>query len=73
MLGLMGGDVVGMSLGPEVTGAVHAGLKVLAIAVVSNLAAGLSPESLNHEEVLEVVGEAVARLGRVTEALFDRW
>ena len=73
MLGMIGGDVVGMSLGPEVTGAVHAGLKVVAISIVSNLAAGLSSESLNHEEVLEVVGEAVARLGRVIEALLGRW
>mgnify|MGYP006066154629 CR=1 FL=1 len=73
MLGMLGGDVVGMSLGPEVTGACHAGLKVVAISVVSNLAAGLASETLTHEEVLEVVGEAVSALATVLEALIQRW
>lgn len=73
MLGMLGGDVVGMSLGPEVTGAAHAGLKVVAISIVSNLAAGLSADALNHEEVLEVVGEAVSALARVIESLVARW
>jgi len=63
MLGMVGADVVGMSLVPDVLGAVHAGLRVGAIAVVSNLAAGLSPEALTHEDVQRVVGGAAARLG----------
>ncbi len=73
MLGMLGGDVVGMSLGPEVTGAAHAGLKVVAISVVSNLAAGLATETLTHEEVLSVVGEAVSGLARAIEGLIQRW
>ncbi|MFT5683639.1 MAG: purine-nucleoside phosphorylase [Myxococcota bacterium] len=73
MLGMLGGDVVGMSLGPEVTGAAHAGLKVVAISVVSNLAAGLATQTLTHTEVLEVVGEAVSSLARVIEALLKKW
>jgi len=73
MLGMMGGDVVGMSLGPEVTGAAHAGLKVVAISIVSNLAAGLATETLTHAEVLEVVGEAVSALAQVIEALLQKW
>jgi purine nucleoside phosphorylase len=63
MLSMVGADVVGMSLVPDVLGAVHAGLRVGAIAVVSNLAAGLSPEALTHEDVQRVVGGAAARLG----------
>ena len=73
MLSMMGGDVVGMSLGPEVTGAAHAGLKVVAISIVSNLAAGLATETLTHAEVLEVVGEAVSALAQVIEALLEQW
>ena len=73
MLGMMGGDVVGMSLGPEVTGAVHAGLEVLAVSVVSNLAAGLATEVLRHDEVLEVVGAANHALGTLIEAVVARW
>ena len=73
MLAAMGGDVVGMSMARECIGAVHAGLSVLGISVVSNLAAGLSAERLDHEEVLAVVGEAVENLARLLEELVRRW
>ena len=73
MLKLLGGDVVGMSLGPEVIGAVHAGLRVVAIAIVSNYAAGLTSSALSHDEVTEVVGAAAGRVGRLIESLARRW
>jgi purine-nucleoside phosphorylase len=62
---VVGGDVVGMSTVPEVLAAVEAGLPVAALAVVSNLAAGLSDAVLTHEEVTEIasrVGTQVADL-----------
>jgi purine-nucleoside phosphorylase len=73
MLKLVGGDVVGMSLGPEVIGAVHAGLRVLAISIVSNYAAGLTEDALSHDEVTEVVGEAADRVALLLESLAHRW
>lgn len=61
---ILGGDVVGMSTVPEVIVARHMGMRVLAISCVTNLAAGLSPQPLNHEEVLEV--------GRMVRGDFQR-
>ena len=54
----IGADLVGMSTVPEVIVARHMGLDVLAISCVTNMAAGLSGEKINHQEVLET-GERV--------------
>jgi purine-nucleoside phosphorylase len=54
----IGADLVGMSTVPEVIAARHMGLEVLAISCVTNMAAGLSGEKINHEDVLET-GERV--------------
>lgn len=48
----LGADAVGMSTVPEVIAANHAGMKVLGISCITNLAAGMQ-QSLNHEEVVE--------------------
>ena len=53
MAGILGGDLVGMSTTLEAIAAREAGLEVLGISLVTNLAAGISPAPLNHEEVLE--------------------
>jgi purine-nucleoside phosphorylase len=50
----IGADAVGMSTVPEVLQAVSLGMPVLGISAITNYAAGLSSEPLNHEEVLEV-------------------
>jgi len=51
---MLGGDVVGMSVVPEVTAARQLGMKVVGICWVSNFASGISPETLEHKEVLEL-------------------
>ena len=48
----MGGDVVGMSVVPEVIVARQMGVRVLALSWISNLAAGLTKENLSHPDVL---------------------
>jgi purine-nucleoside phosphorylase len=53
MLARVGADLVGMSTVPEVIVARHMDIRVLAISCVTNMAAGLSGETINHEEVLE--------------------
>jgi purine-nucleoside phosphorylase len=49
----LGGDAVGMSTVPEVIIAKHAGLKVLGISCISNMAAGILDQPLSHDEVIE--------------------
>ncbi|MGC5324469.1 purine-nucleoside phosphorylase [Brevibacillus sp. SYSU BS000544] len=53
MLRIFGGDAVGMSTVPEVIVARHIGLEVLGISCISNMAAGILEQPLNHEEVIE--------------------
>lgn len=53
MAQILGGDAVGMSTVPEAIIARHAGIEVIGISCITNLAAGLQ-SSLNHEEVVEV-------------------
>ena len=49
----IGADVVGMSTALEVIAANHMGMKVLGISCVTNMAAGILPQKISHEEVLE--------------------
>ena len=53
LLRTIGADLVGMSTVPEVIAARHMGLEVLAISVVTNMAAGMTGEKITAEEVLE--------------------
>lgn len=53
MARMLGADAVGMSTVPEVISANHCGLKVLGISCITNMAAGVLDQPLNHEEVIE--------------------
>jgi purine-nucleoside phosphorylase len=65
MAGVLGGDLVGMSTTIETIAARELGAEVLGISLVTNLAAGISPQPLSHEEVLEAGREAGPRLRRL--------
>jgi purine-nucleoside phosphorylase len=69
----IGADVVGMSTVPEVIVANHMGMKVLGISCVTNMAAGIIPQSkINHEEVLETGAMVRDTLVRLLKALLPR-
>ena len=63
MVRAIGGHLVGMSTTLEAIAAREAGMEVLGISLVTNLAAGISGEPLDHEEVLEAGKAAATRMG----------
>ncbi len=70
-LARVGAQAVGMSTVPEATVARALGLRVLAISLITNLAAGLGG-TLSHEEVLEVGRVAGARMARLVRGIVGR-
>ncbi len=72
MAGILGGHLVGMSTTLEAIAAREAGMEVLGISLVTNLAAGLSGEPLNHEEVLEAGRAAASRMGGLLSQVVAR-
>jgi purine-nucleoside phosphorylase len=65
MAGILGADLVGMSTAIEAIAARQAGLEILGLSLVTNLAAGISDVPLNHAEVLEAGRAAAERCGRM--------
>ena len=63
MAGRLGADLVGMSTALEAIAARAEGCEVAAISLVTNVAAGISGEPLNHEEVLAAGRAAATRMG----------
>lgn len=60
MVRLLGADAVGMSTVPEAIAARQMGIKVLGISCITNMAAGISDETINHEEVMETGAKVAA-------------
>ena len=70
----LGADAVGMSTVPEAIAARHVGLRVAAISVITNLAEGLSPEPLSHDQTLAAAAAAAGDLQRVLRRFVqDAW
>jgi purine-nucleoside phosphorylase len=65
MVRTIGGDLVGMSTALEAIAAREAGMEVLGISMVTNLAAGITGEPLDHTEVLEAGRSAATRMGEL--------
>ncbi|MCW2782432.1 MAG: purine nucleotide phosphorylase [Marmoricola sp.] len=69
MVRAIGGSLVGMSTTLEAIAAREAGMEVLGISLVTNLAAGITGEPLNHEEVLAAGTAAASRMGELLGAI----
>lgn len=65
MAGVLGADLVGMSTALEAIAARQAGLEVLGISLVTNLAAGIQETPLSHEEVVEAGRQAGPRIAQL--------
>jgi purine-nucleoside phosphorylase len=72
MVRTIGGHLVGMSTGLEAIAAREAGMEVLGISLVTNLAAGMSGEPLNHAEVLATGRDSATRMGRLLAEVVGR-
>jgi purine-nucleoside phosphorylase len=72
MLAAAGADLVGMSTVTEAIAARHLGAEVLGISMVSNPAAGLSDEPIDHQDVLTATGGSAARVGALLSDLLPR-
>lgn len=72
MLRTIGADMVGMSTALETIAAVEGGAEVLGLSLMTNIAAGLSTEPLDHAEVLAAGKEAAGRMGGFLAELIAR-
>jgi purine-nucleoside phosphorylase len=68
----IGADLVGMSTVPEVIAANHMGIKVLGISCVTNMAAGILPRKLTHQEVIETGDRVKDTLAALLRAVIPR-
>ncbi|CAN7548851.1 xanthosine phosphorylase [Massilia sp. LjRoot122] len=68
----LGADVVGMSVVPEVISARHCGLKVAGISAITNLAEGLTPFPLSHEQTLKYAAVAAKDLVTLIHSFIER-
>lgn len=72
MLRTFGADAVGMSTVPEAIVARHMGIQVLGISCITNMAAGISDEPINHEEVMETGNRVRATFARLLRRIIAR-
>jgi purine-nucleoside phosphorylase len=71
-LRIIGADAVGMSTVPEAIAARHMGIEVLGISCITNAAAGVLPEPLVHDDVMEVARRVHAIFSRLLEGILER-
>ena len=73
MFKLLGANAVGMSTVAEVISAVHAGIKVLGISVISNLGTGIAGGEQSHEDVLQRVEQSGKKLAVLIQKYLEQY
>ena len=71
MAKILGADAVGMSTVPEALIAAHSGIDVIGISCITNLAAGISKQKLDHSEVLEIAARVHDTFQRLLEVILE--
>jgi purine-nucleoside phosphorylase len=72
LLRLLGTDAVGMSTVPEAIVARHAGMKVIGISCITNMAAGISGDIIHHEEVMETGAKVAATFKKLLKRVIPK-
>lgn len=72
MLRILGADAVGMSTVPEVIVANHMGVKVLGISCITNMAAGILDQPLNHAEVIDTANKVKQDFKNLIKAVIKK-
>jgi purine-nucleoside phosphorylase len=68
----IGADAVGMSTVPEAIAARHMGVEVLGISCITNMAAGILPQPLRHDEVMETAQRVRGAFTALLEGVIER-
>ena len=69
----IGGDAVGMSTVPEVIVAKHGGMEVFGVSCITNMAAGVTGNKLDHKEVVESGRQVKGNLLKIITSVIDLW
>jgi purine-nucleoside phosphorylase len=69
---ILGADAVGMSTVPEVVAANHCGMKIAGISCITNMAAGILDQPLNHKEVMETADRVKENFSKLIKSIIEK-
>jgi purine-nucleoside phosphorylase len=67
----LGADMVGMSTVPEIIAARHCGMKIFGVSCITNMAAGVLPQKLTHQEVMETANRVKQKFESLVRVIVE--